>query len=290
MNKNISDYNKGKQNPSYTSMLGNGYFTIKSANPIFTPFFKERALCLLVVLWSLLKTTSSSVGPTRSGVPEKFLQTEDPSINSLSELTRSLIHLHYSLRCFAFTFFTVVLPRGLGHCRQWIGQSRSLPLFHSDQILIDPSSIWESPNREKEVERAACLCWTGSTESWPPSVSGRRRRRYCSWASIMPARLPCFTCWKTRFAFLLYYFEIMLLTSDLFFCFSINDLIVLLRNDIFEYLVIFFWLFVIRLIGLFILLKSFSRLNSLKRGDIFTFGNSNTVKYKIDAFFSPLIK
>lgn len=43
MYKNISDYNKGKQNPSYTAMLGNGYFTIKSANPIFTPFFKEKS-------------------------------------------------------------------------------------------------------------------------------------------------------------------------------------------------------------------------------------------------------
>lgn len=154
---------------------------------LFT-ILKKRAVLSVVVLVSL-KTTSSSTGQTRSRVHWFTSQ-------------------YYSLLCLG------ILLQGT-----WgIWTIRFSPtLSHSDPIVAGRRSL----NPNTEISKATtCFCWTGSTECWPRWVSGKRRRRSCSLASIMPARPPCSICWKTRFAFFQIMLRIKLLIFTLIICYS----------------------------------------------------------------------
>ena len=77
-----------------------------------------------------------------------------------------------------------------------------LTLLHS-QIVTISSSIrpYFRRTRNPNWRLKRCFFSIGSTVFLPPSVSGRKRLRSCFSASIMPAKPPCFTCWKTRFVF-----------------------------------------------------------------------------------------
>lgn len=62
-------------------------------------------------------------------------------------------------------------------------------LRYSDRLQI-PSFSWSLSQ--------TCSCLTGSTGSSPPSVFGRKRPRFSSSDSTMPARPPSFTCSRMR--------------------------------------------------------------------------------------------